>query len=99
MIYEWDPEKAASNPKKHRVSFREAASVLSDPSSTHDAVEEVRTEYDVPSLKAPVRGKFRFRTKGGTTLVLLDRDVAQALPSETAVDGALRSFLRIGRSG
>lgn len=31
MVYEWDPEKAAANLKKHGVSFREAASAFSDP--------------------------------------------------------------------
>jgi len=30
----WNPDKAAANLKKHRVSFIEAASVFSDPLST-----------------------------------------------------------------
>jgi len=30
MKFEWDPQKAASNQRKHGVSFQEAASVLSD---------------------------------------------------------------------
>ncbi len=30
MELEWDPKKAASNLKKHRVSFAEAATVFSD---------------------------------------------------------------------
>ena len=30
MKFEWDPRKAASNLKKHGVSFQEAASVLGD---------------------------------------------------------------------
>ncbi len=34
MIFKWDPAKAASNLKKHGVSFHEAASVLHDPLST-----------------------------------------------------------------
>jgi uncharacterized DUF497 family protein len=29
--FTWDPKKAASNLKKHRVSFEEAASVFADP--------------------------------------------------------------------
>jgi hypothetical protein len=32
--FEWDRTKAASNLRKHRVSFREAATVLHDPLST-----------------------------------------------------------------
>ena len=30
MRFEWDPQKADSNQKKHGVSFQEAASVLGD---------------------------------------------------------------------
>jgi len=30
VVYEWDTEKAASNLRKHRVSFAEAASVFLD---------------------------------------------------------------------
>ena len=33
MKFEWDPQKAASNQRKHGVSFHEAASVLGDPLS------------------------------------------------------------------
>ena len=31
MKIEWDPKKAKSNLKKHRVSFEEAATALGDP--------------------------------------------------------------------
>jgi uncharacterized DUF497 family protein len=31
MKFEWDPNKAESNVRKHRVSFEEAATALSDP--------------------------------------------------------------------
>ncbi len=31
MIYEWDPEKAKKNLRKHRLSFEEAATVFLDP--------------------------------------------------------------------
>lgn len=31
MVYEWDSSKAASNLKKHRVAFTEAATVFLDP--------------------------------------------------------------------
>ena len=33
MIFEWDPQKAAINLRKHKVSFKEAATVFSDPLS------------------------------------------------------------------
>jgi uncharacterized DUF497 family protein len=31
MRFEWDPEKARSNLRKHKVSFEEAATALMDP--------------------------------------------------------------------
>mgnify|MGYP001579901821 CR=1 FL=1 len=31
MEFEWDPEKAISNLRKHKVSFEEASSALRDP--------------------------------------------------------------------
>jgi uncharacterized DUF497 family protein len=37
MRFEWDPEKAASNLKKHKVPFEEAVTVFYDPlSATFD---------------------------------------------------------------
>jgi uncharacterized DUF497 family protein len=33
LLFEWDPEKAASNRREHKVSFDEAASVFADPLS------------------------------------------------------------------
>lgn len=30
-MFEWDPQKAAANLAKHKVSFEEAATVFSDP--------------------------------------------------------------------
>lgn len=33
MEFEWDPEKAAANEHKHRVSFDEAATAFGDPLS------------------------------------------------------------------
>ena len=31
MKFEWDPKKASSNLRKHKVSFEEATTALSDP--------------------------------------------------------------------
>jgi uncharacterized DUF497 family protein len=33
MPFEWDPDKAAENLRRHRVSFEEAATVFRDPLS------------------------------------------------------------------
>jgi uncharacterized DUF497 family protein len=46
MKFEWDPEKARSNLRKHKVSFEEAATALRDPMAAtgcdpdHSAGEE-----------------------------------------------------------
>ena len=44
MRFTWDPKKAASNLKKHGVSFVEAASVFADPLAAmlDDALEPER---------------------------------------------------------
>ena len=47
MTYEWDPAKAASNFKKHKVSFEEASTVFLDPlaltfSDPNHSIEEDR---------------------------------------------------------
>jgi uncharacterized DUF497 family protein len=49
VTYEWDPVKAATNVKKHRISFEEAASVFldalaltfSDPDHSDEEVREI----------------------------------------------------------
>jgi hypothetical protein len=33
LRFEWDPDKAASNLRKHRIAFQEAATVFGDPFS------------------------------------------------------------------
>lgn len=45
MNFTWDPRKAASNRKKHGVSFEEATTVFGDPLALaiEDAVEPERT--------------------------------------------------------
>ena len=34
LLFEWDPEKAAANLQKHKVSFDEASTVFADPLAT-----------------------------------------------------------------
>ena len=61
------------------------------------AVDELRPEYDLASLTGRVRGKYYARATAGTTLVLLEPDVAEAFPDGSSVNKALRSYLRIER--
>lgn len=54
MRFEWDPEKAAANLRKHGVTFQEAASVFGDPLAItfqdpdHSEDEERRLTFGLP---------------------------------------------------
>ena len=62
-----------------------------------DVVDELRPEYDMASLKGGVRGKYYARATAGTTMVLLEPDVAEAFSDGASVNQALRSYLRTAR--
>ena len=55
------------------------------------AVAPLRAHYD---FSGGVRGKYAKRVPPGTYLVLLDPDLAKAFRSESAVNRALRQYLR-----
>jgi len=56
--FEWDKRKAASNLKKHSVSFREAASVFGDPLAiTFDDPDHSIGEYRLLTFGATRTGK------------------------------------------
>jgi hypothetical protein len=56
LKFEWDPDKAVSNARKHRVSFEEAASVFGDPLAytfedpDHSIGEERMLTFGVSSM-------------------------------------------------
>ncbi len=54
-------------------------------------------EYDFASMKGGVRGKYAARYRAGTNLVLLDPEVAEAFPTDAAVNHALRAMLSVAR--
>jgi hypothetical protein len=56
---------------------------------------DMRPEYDFASMKGGVRGKYASRYRAGTNLVLLDPEVAQAFPTDAAVNSALRAVLNM----
>jgi len=60
--------------------------------------DELRPEYDFASMKGGVRGKYFDQYRKGTNVVLLQPDVAEAFPSEDAVNEALRGVLRTTRA-
>jgi hypothetical protein len=57
--------------------------------------DELRREYNLKELKGGVRGKYYRRYQGGTNLVLLDPDVADAFPDAKAVNEALRVLVNV----
>ena len=61
-------------------------------SQGHD--DELRPEYDFSSLRGAVRGKFYQRFRAGVNLRLLEPEIAEAFPTDTAVNQALRTVLR-----
>jgi len=61
------------------------------------AVDELRPEYDLSSLKGGARGKYFERYQAGTNLVLLSPDVARHFPNEQSVNSALRTLIRAGK--
>jgi hypothetical protein len=63
-----------------------------------DIEDDLRSEYDLSKLTGRVRGKYYKRATVGTTLVLLEPDVAEAFPNGQAVNKALRALLRVART-
>lgn len=59
--------------------------------------DELRPEYDFAHMEGGVRGKYIERYQTGTNLVRLDPDVAQAFPSDEAVNEALRMLIQVAQ--
>jgi hypothetical protein len=58
MQFEWDPEKAKRNYKKHRVSFEEAVTVFYDPlSATFDDPDHSVREQRLITIGFSSRGR------------------------------------------
>jgi hypothetical protein len=49
-----------------------------------------RVEYDLSKLRGGVRGKYYRRARAGTTLVLLEPEIAKLFPDSESVNRALR---------
>lgn len=58
----------------------------------------LRAEYDFASMKGGIRGKHHEEYRKGTNVVLLQPDVAEAFPTEDAVNEALRGILQTTRA-
>ena len=57
------------------------------------SANDMRPEYDFASMQGGVRGKYAAQYRAGTNLVLLDPEVAEAFPTDVAVNEALRAVL------
>jgi hypothetical protein len=60
--------------------------------------DDLRPEYDFSQLKNRVRGKYAEKYKGGTNLVLLAPDVAEAFPDSDSVNEALRLLIKVAKT-
>ncbi|MBM4289340.1 MAG: hypothetical protein FJ135_14570 [Deltaproteobacteria bacterium] len=64
--------------------------------STEEKSDNLRPEYDLGDLlKSGVQGKYAGRYRKGTNIVLLDGDVAEAFPTDEAVNEALRLVIKL----
>lgn len=64
----------------------------------HRDRDGIRREYDFASMTSGVRGKHFDEYRKGTNVVLLQPDVAEAFPTEDAVNEALRGILSTTRA-
>lgn len=62
--------------------------------SRQEPDDDLRPEYDFSSMSGAVRGKYYRPYRAGVNLALLEPEVAQAFPTDTAVNEALRKVLR-----
>ena len=60
--------------------------------------DDLRPEYDFASMKGGVRGKYARRAREGTNIVLVEPEVADAFPTEEAVNEALKGVLSTARA-
>lgn len=60
--------------------------------------DDVRPEYDFASMKGGVRGKYARRVRQSTNIVLIEQEVADAFPTERAVNEALKGVLNTTRA-
>ena len=56
---------------------------------------ELQDEYDLSKMSIVAKGRYAPERRAGKNVVLLAPDVAQAFPSDEAVNAALRLVLRI----
>jgi hypothetical protein len=64
----------------------------------HRNHNDLRPDYDFAHMKGGVRGKHYQQYRKGRNVVVLEPDVAEAFPTENAVNEALRGILTTTRA-
>ena len=59
---------------------------------------DLRAEYDFSTMPGGVRGKYVERYRAGVNLVLLEPEVAEAFPTDEAVNEALRTAMMAAKA-
>src|SRR5213593_1465269 len=72
--------------------------LMSTKNAGKEITDELRPEYDLSKLTGGVRGKYYKRATAGTTLVLLEPDVAEAFPDGRTVNEVLRAVVKVART-
>ena len=65
---------------------------------TIDRNDDMRPEYDFRSMRGGVRGKYVERVRESTNIVVIEPAVAEAFPTERAVNEALKGVLNTARA-
>jgi hypothetical protein len=65
------------------------------PKPNHDDDYDLRNEYDLSKMPVVAKGRYAPHRRAGKNVVLLAPDVAQAFPTDEAVNEALRLVIRI----
>jgi len=63
-----------------------------------DKPDEMKAEYKREDLGVGVRGKHYESYKASHNIVLLQPEVAEAFPTEEAVNNALKSLIKVART-
>ncbi len=93
MLTETMTASESSAPAKQHV-----AKLMTTKNAVENIRDELRPEYDLTKLTGGVRGKYYKRATAGTTLVLLEPDVAEAFPDGRTVNDVLRAIVKVARA-
>jgi hypothetical protein len=66
--------------------------------TTQGLNDDLRPEYDFAAMKGGVRGKYVRRVHAGTNIVVIAPELADAFPTEQAVNEALKGMLSTARA-